>query len=347
MNIHEFFIKRCIQLAEKGTELAYPNPSVGCVIVHNNLIIGEGYTSPYGGNHAEVNAIKAVKDKSILSDSTLYVTLEPCSHYGKTPPCADLILSMRIKSIIIGTLDPNILVAGKGVEKLRKQGCAIKVGILEEECKELHKRFLTYQVKKRPYIILKWAESKDGFISPMPETRSGIKPVWISNQYARQKTHQLRAKEHAILVGTNTILEDNPKLDIRSWEGKAPVRILLDRNLKTPDHYNCYNNKVKTIIINSKKNSTEGITIFEKIDFSSATIPQIISVLYKHKIQSVIIEGGAKTIQSFISENLWDEAYIFKSDTILKKGIKAPELKTKAGKNIKLKNNSLAIIKND
>ncbi|MGK0422355.1 MAG: diaminohydroxyphosphoribosylaminopyrimidine deaminase, partial [Polaribacter sp.] len=229
---HKIYIKRCLQIAKNGFGTTRPNPSVGAVIVHQNKIIGEGFTSPFGSNHAEVNAIKAVKNKKLLKEATIYVTLEPCSHFGKTPPCADLIVKHQLKQVVIGCLDTNSLVAGKGVERLKNANIEVIVGVLEDECRIHHKRFFTVQEKKRPYIILKWAETKDGFVAPFSKNEN--KPVFISNTYSQQLVHKLRSKEHAILVGTNTVLADNPKLNVRSWFGKSPVRIVLDRTLRIP-----------------------------------------------------------------------------------------------------------------
>jgi diaminohydroxyphosphoribosylaminopyrimidine deaminase / 5-amino-6-(5-phosphoribosylamino)uracil reductase len=247
VNIHEKYIKRCIEIAKNGLGTTRPNPMVGCVIVLNNTIIGEGFTSKYGGPHAEVNAINSVKDKTLLNQATLYVTLEPCSHYGKTPPCSDLIIAHKIPNIVIGCIDEHEKVAGKGIEKLKNAGCHVTVGVLENECKIHHKRFFTFHNKKRPYIILKWAETKDGFISP--KTKNQQKPVWITNEYSRQLVHQWRAEEQAILVGANTVLQDNPSLTVRDWTGENPVRIVIDKNYNLPKFCSVFNNEAKTIII--------------------------------------------------------------------------------------------------
>lgn len=313
MNIHEKYINRCIEIAKNGLGNTRPNPMVGSVIVHNNTIIGEGFTSAYGGNHAEVNAINAVVDKNLLKDSTLYVTLEPCSHYGKTPPCSDLIIKHQIPNVVIGCIDDNVKVAGKGVEKLKNAGCNVTVGVLENECKEHHKRFFTYHNKKRPYIILKWAETQDGFIAP--ETKNEQRPVWISNEYSRQLTHKWRTEEHTILVGTNTVLQDNPSLTARNWTGQNPIRIVVDGDLKLPKHQAVFNSEAQTIVI-SKNN----------IDFSNPLAKQICDILYQNNINSIIVEGGRHMLQTFINENLWDEARIFTGNGLFKKGIEAPKL---------------------
>ena len=226
MKIHEKYIKRCIELAKNGLGTTRPNPMVGCVIVYKEEIIGEGYTSPYGGNHAEVNAIESVKNKKLLKEATLYVSLEPCSHYGKTPPCANFISDHHIPKVIIGVIDDNNLVSGKGVKHLQNHDCDVIVGVLEEECREINKRFFTFHAHKRPYIVLKWAETRDGFIDIIRNENSDKKPNWISNTYSQQLVHKWRSEEQSILVGTNTVIADNPKLDVRKWSGENPVRLV-------------------------------------------------------------------------------------------------------------------------
>ena len=312
MNIHEKYIKRCIEIAKNGLGTARPNPMVGSVIVHEDSIIGEGYTSKYGGNHAEVNAIHSVQDKSLLKQATLYVTLEPCSHYGKTPPCSDLIIAHKIPKVVIGCVDDNKKVAGKGLERLINAGCQLIVGVLEEACKEHHKRFFTFHNKKRPYVILKWAETKDGFIAPA--SKDTLKPVWITNEYSRQLVHKWRAEEQAILVGTNTVLNDNPSLTVRDWTGENPIRIVIDKKNDLTTEYNVVNNEAKTKIINN--------TLINKLEGNTAE--QILNLLMEKEITSVIIEGGSKTLQTFIDANLWDEARVFEGDIYFKQGIKAP-----------------------
>lgn len=340
-------MQRCLQIAQNAIEISRPNPAVGAVIVHGNKIIGEGFTSVYGENHAEVNAINSVKNVSVLKESTIYVTLEPCSHFGKTPPCADLIVKHQFKKVVIGCIDSNSLVSGKGIERLKNAGVEVIVGVLENECREHHKRFFTVQEKKRPYIILKWAQTHDGFIAP--KTKNFQKPVWISNPYSRQLVHKFRAEEHAILVGTKTVLDDNPRLILRDWFGNHPVRIVLDKDLKIPQNLAVYDQSVKTIIItdvNKICTSTENI-FFEGIDFKQKIAFQICAILQKHQIQSIIIEGGTKTIQTFIDENLWDEARVFESDFVFENGIKAPILIGKMISAIDIKNDSLKIYTND
>ena len=307
---------------------------VGCVIVVENQIIAEGYTSPYGGPHAEVNAIKAVKDVSLLLKATLYVTLEPCSHFGKTPPCSDLILKYKIPRVVIGCLDTNENVYGKGIAKLKAAGCEVIVGVLEHECKTHHKRFFTYHTKKRPYIILKWAESADGFIAPL--SKSEAKPVWISSSYSRQVVHQWRAEEQAILVGTNTVVQDNPSLTTREVKGSNPIRIVIDLKNTLAKTYQVFNSEAKTIRLTS-----------DIIDLQKPLASEICKALYSHQINSVIIEGGQKTLQTFIDENLWDEARIFSSELHLDNGIQSPQIKGNLSTEKKISSDRLKILLND
>jgi diaminohydroxyphosphoribosylaminopyrimidine deaminase / 5-amino-6-(5-phosphoribosylamino)uracil reductase len=340
VKIHEIYIKRCLDLAKNGLPNAIPNPSVGAVIVFQNKIIGEGFTSAYGGNHAEVNAINAVKDKSLLSKATIYVSLEPCSHFGKTPPCCDLIITYKIPNVVIGIVDPNSKVAGNGIKRLIENGANVTVGILEKECHELNKRFFTFHQKKRPYIILKWAESLDGYIAPLEKEKK--EPVWITNEFSRQLVHKWRSEEQAILVGTNTVIDDNPKLNVRDWTGKNPVRIVLDRTGKITDDYYIKDSNIKTFILTEQENltSSENV-IYENVIFEKQLSKNICDILYKNDIQSLIVEGGKKTLQTFIDANIWDEARVFIGNFQFQNGIKAPILngnyKTKKIKNDQLK----------
>lgn len=339
-------MSRCIQLAKNGLGTTYPNPLVGSIIVRDNKIIGEGWHRKAGEPHAEVNAISSINDKSLLKKATIYVSLEPCSHFGKTPPCADLIIESGIKKVVIGSLDPNPKVAGRGIKKLMEAGCDVVVGVLEQECDELNKRFFTFHQKKRPYIFLKWAQTADGFISPKAETRKETKPVWISNEYSRQLAHKMRAEEAAILVGTNTALQDNPSLSVRAWSGNNPERLVIDKNLKIPTNSSLLDGKIKTFLFNEKENSEKENTIFLKIDFSDEIMPQIVKVIYEEGLQSVIIEGGSKTLQSFIDLNLWDEAYLFSGKTSFGEGVKAPNLQGYLVSEEKIKEDTLRIFKN-
>lgn len=345
MKIHEKYIKRCIELAKNGLGTTYPNPLVGSVIVYENQIIGEGWHRKAGEPHAEVNSVNSVKDKSLLAKSTIYVSLEPCSHFGKTPPCCDLIIANKIPNIVIGTVDPFAKVSGNGIKKLIEAGRNVTVGILEDECNELNKRFFTFHKNKRPYIILKWAESQDGFLSPIYKEEK--KPVWITNQYSRQLVHKWRTEEQAILVGTQTVLDDNPKLDARDWCGKNPVRIVLDRSGKISEEYFIKDNKSKTIIITEQENleNLENIS-FENAIFDSNIAFSVLAILYKNEIQSVIIEGGKKTLQTFIDANLWDEARIFKGTNSFGNGTKSPDFKGYLVSKETILNDELLIFKN-
>ena len=311
MKIHEKYIKRCIELAKNGLGTTYPNPLVGSVIVYNNEIIGEGWHQKAGEPHAEVNAIHSVKDKSLLSKATIYVSLEPCSHFGKTPPCCDLIIANKIPNVVIGTIDPFAKVAGNGIKKLLEAGKKVTIGILEDECNELNKRFFTFHTKKRPYIILKWAESQDGFIAPLQREKK--EPVWITNEFSRQLVHKWRSEEQAILVGTNTVLEDNPSLTVRNWTGNNPIRIVLDQKKRIPKESPIFDTQANTLLISK-----------DTINFKNAIASEIADFLFKNEIQSVIIEGGRQTLQTFIDVNIWDEARVFKGAKALKNGIKAP-----------------------
>jgi diaminohydroxyphosphoribosylaminopyrimidine deaminase/5-amino-6-(5-phosphoribosylamino)uracil reductase len=341
---HEIYIQRCLELAQNGLGSTYPNPMVGSVIVHRGKIIGEGWHQKAGEPHAEVNAINSVKNKSLLTKSTIYVSLEPCSHFGKTPPCSDLIIQHKIPTVIVGTVDPNDKVAGKGIEKLQKAGIKVKVGVLEKECRELNKRFFTFHTKKRPYIILKWAESVDGFLSPLNKKEQ--KPVWVTNVYSRQLVHKWRTEEQAILVGTKTVLDDNPQLNARDWFGKNPIRIILDRCGKISEDYVVKKGNQKTIILTEQEILTKDENcIYENLIFGEQLPEKISNLLYQYQIQSVIIEGGLQTLQSFIDNNLWDEARIFKGNIIVHQGTKAPILKGEIVVKQKSINDELIIIK--
>ena len=306
MKIHEKYITRCIEIAKNGLGTTAPNPMVGCVIVHNENIIGEGFTSRYGGNHAEVNAINSVKDKALLKTSTLYVTLEPCSHFGKTPPCANLIIKHEIPNVIIGTIDTHSKVTGRGIEVLKAHNCNVIVGVLENKCQQHHKRFFTYHNEKRPYIILKWAETADGFIAP--ESKTEQKPVWITNTFSRQLVHKWRIEEQAILVGKNTVLEDNPSLTARDWKGEHPIRVILDKEASLSRKFKAFDDSAKTFSI------------------KEITAKDICNKLYEANINSVIIEGGAKTLQLFIDANIWDEARVFSGVKTFNNGTKSPTI---------------------
>jgi len=353
VKIHEKYIKRCIQLAGNALGNTYPNPMVGSVLVYKDKIIGEGWHRKAGEPHAEVHAIRSVQDENLLSKATIYVSLEPCSHYGKTPPCSDLIIASGIKKVVIGTVDTFAEVSGKGIKKLLDAGCEVRVGVLEAECKELNKRFFTYHKKQRPYIILKWAQTADGFLAP--ETREEREPVWITNSYSKQLVHKWRAEEQGILIGTNTAVEDDPKLTTRLWKGANPTRIILDQHLRIPKDSALYEAKVKTIFLCGKQPDLSAEVeqkklrniSFEEINFSANVAEQISRVLYRNEIQSVIIEGGAKTLQTFIDANIWDEARIFTGKGYFHSGVKAPEITGKIIAEKNLGTDNLKIYRND
>jgi diaminohydroxyphosphoribosylaminopyrimidine deaminase/5-amino-6-(5-phosphoribosylamino)uracil reductase len=315
-------MKRCIELARKAIGNTSQNPMVGSVIVYDGKIIGEGYHKNYGDAHAEVNAIASVKDKNLLSKSTLYVNLEPCSHFGKTPPCAELIIEHKIPKVVIGCVDTFLSVAGKGIQKMKDAGIDVVVGLLESESRELNKRFFTFHEKKRPYIILKWAESKDGYIAP----KNQIEPFWMTSTESKKIVHKWRAEEDAILVGRITAEKDNPSLTVREVEGKNPTRIVIDEKLKLNEDLNLFNSESKTIVFNSIKSEKNKINQFIKIDFNNL-MEKMLNELYKLNIQSVIIEGGRTILQSFIDNNSWDEARIFTANRTLINGLKSPNIK--------------------
>ncbi len=324
MTIDEQYMSRCIQLAKLGAGHVAPNPMVGAVLVYKNEIIGEGYHQKYGEAHAEVNCINSVerRNKSLIEKSSIYVSLEPCSHYGKTPPCSDLIIKKNIKKVVIGVKDVYREVSGKGIKKLRGTGIEVITGVLERECRDLNKRFFTFHEKKRPYIILKWAQSINGKIGS-----KGINRIFISNDYTNRLVHKWRSEESAILVGTNTALKDDPSLTTRLWKGKNPLRIVIDKGLKLSSGLKIFSKDTNTVIFNSTKNSIEENVEYIKLG-NKNFVEDMLHTLYKLSIQSVIIEGGAKTLQSFIDLGLWDEArLITNEEMIIENGIDAPEMR--------------------
>ena len=321
MKTHEHFIEKCITLARKGILNVSPNPMVGCVIVYNDEIIGEGYHKEYGKSHAEVNAIKSVKDKSLLSKSTLYVNLEPCCHHGKTPPCTDLIIKHNFSKVVIGCIDPFSEVSGKGIKKLKDNSIEVVHGVLEEKCKDLNRRFFYFHKYKRPYIILKWAKSKDNYIAPINQE----KPFWMTSKESKTLVHNWRAEEDAILVGRKTVTADNPSLTVRMCEGKNPIRLVIDKSLSLDNNYNIFDDHAETLVFNNIKSDTVSNTIYVKIDFNNL-IEEILNELYKRNILSLIVEGGAITINSFIENNLYDEIRLFTTEKVLENGILSPQI---------------------
>ena len=343
---HEIVLKRAIELAKLGIGNVSPNPMVGAIIVENDEVIGEGHHQKYGEAHAEVNAIHQVLNTYAdaaerLKRSTIYVTLEPCSHFGKTPPCANLIIKHQIPKVVIGCLDPFESVNGKGVAQLKAAGIEVISGVLENECKQLNKRFFTRVKKQRPYVILKWAQTADGYFA----AENGIQK-WISGDAAKRLVHLWRAQEDCVLVGKNTALVDNPQLNVRLVKGRNPKRAVIDRELVLPDNLNIFNQESETFVFNALKMDRGGKTLYVAIEDFDHFLPQyILFQLYLQDIQSLIIEGGAQTLKTFIDANLWDEARIFTSTESWGIGIKAPEIKGVAQETIAVGNDQLSILK--
>ncbi len=335
---HAHYMRRALELASLGSGNVSPNPLVGCVIVHNHRIIGEGWHRQYGQPHAEVNAIDDVGDKSLLREATLYVTLEPCTHHGKTPPCADLIIQHKINTVVIAHRDSNPLVAGKGIAKLQAAGINVIADILSEEAGELNRRFFTYMEKERPRIILKWAETADGFIA-----RSNNDSRWISDKYSRQLVHKWRAEEDAVLVGPTTASYDNPMLSVRNWTGRHPARVLIDRHLRVNPDGHLFDGTQKTICYNLTKDVEENHVVYVRLP-DEHFIESVVADLYKKKIQSVIVEGGAQIIRQFVQAGLWDEARIFLSPKRFGVGIDAPAVTGIVSEEQKLRDDRLRIV---
>lgn len=318
-------MNRAIELARLGMGQVAPNPMVGCVIVHEGLIIGEGYHRKYGEAHAEVNAIRSVRNPDLLRESTIFVTLEPCSHYGKTPPCADMIVRERIPRVVVGSMDPNEKVAGRGLEKLKNAGCELVTGILEDECNHMNRRFLTFHKKRRPYIILKWAQTEDGFIDKARGEEEFGQPTWITNDLSRIAVHKMRTDEAAIMVGTKTALKDNPSLTVREWSGKHPLRIVLDRNGILDKSCALLDQSTETLVFTEIEMQSKPNLEYQRILFGSNMLAEINSILFKRGIQSLLIEGGKSLLESYMQESLWDEARIYIGNARFGSGIKAPE----------------------
>jgi len=319
MEFDELMMKRCIELASKGLGLTYPNPMVGCVIVRNAQIISEGWHKKAGGAHAEVDAVSKIKDKEILKDCEIFVSLEPCSHFGKTPPCSDMIVSYGFKRVTVGIPDPNSKVNGQGIKKMKDAGIEVKVGVLENECAELNKRFFCFHQKKRPYIILKWAQTADGFMAAENHVQK-----WITNPYSKQLVHRWRSQEQSVLVGYNTAKIDNPQLNLRLWSGNQPIRAVIDRDLSLDPKLHLFDGSQRTIVFSEINDGSRPDVI--QLNFDENLEESILNELYKLGLQSVIIEGGRKTLDRFIEKELWDEARIFSSSESWGSGIKAPRI---------------------
>ncbi|MBT8196663.1 MAG: bifunctional diaminohydroxyphosphoribosylaminopyrimidine deaminase/5-amino-6-(5-phosphoribosylamino)uracil reductase RibD [Bacteroidia bacterium] len=346
---HQKYMQRCLQLASLGLGKAQPNPMVGSVIVHDDKIIGEGFHKQFGKAHAEVNAIKSVVQKELLQESTLYVNLEPCSHYGKTPPCSEAIIKHKIPKVVIGMADPNTSVHGNGRDILKKHGVDVSIGILERECKLLNKRYLTFLKQDRPYIILKWAQSVDGFISKAPgkwQKSEKNKIYWISNTVSRVYVHKWRTEEQAIMIGTNTAKIDNPKLNVRGWKGKNPVRVVIDKDLRLPKTLNIFKKDVRTLVFTGKDKPSVKNLEYVQINFDKKPLKQILKHLHSINIQSIIIEGGYQLLNSCIEQNLWDEARVFIGQTPIGKGLEAPILTDGYKSRMNINNDQLLIYEN-
>lgn len=351
MTTDEQYMQRCLELARLGAGAVSPNPMVGSVVVHNGKIIGEGFHQYYGGPHAEVNALASVAHKSLLKEATVYVNLEPCSHFGKTPPCADLLIQQNVKEVVVGMIDPFAAVSGTGIQKLEAAGMAVRVGILEDECKELNKRFITYHTSQRPYIILKWAQTQDGKIAPDASLMS--KEIFaekrkITGAAVQALVHQWRGEEDAVLVGTNTVAMDDPELNTRAFPGKNPLRITLDRTGKLNPGLKFFDGKQPSLIFteNETLQAPNEHTTYCVIDFTQPVWPQICDELYARRIQSVIVEGGAVTLHSLIEAGLWDEAQVFQTTAIMGEGIQAPAVSGKVKDRCKIENTELTIYSN-
>lgn len=335
------YMLRAIELAELGRGMVSPNPMVGCVIVHNGNIIGEGYHKQYGGPHAEPNAVNSVEKSELLQEATVYVTLEPCAHFGKTPPCANLLVDKKVKKVVIAAFDSNPLVGGKGIKILQKAGIEVVTGVMEKEARMQNKRFFTSMEKHRPYIILKWAQTSDGFIA-----RSDYDSKWISNSQSRQLVHKWRAEEDAIMVGTKTAHFDNPKLNVRDWEGKDPLRIVLDKQLTLDNNLALFDQSIPTICYNLVKDESLENLNYVKLE-KNFGIRDIMSDLHQRKVQSVIIEGGSYLLQEFIQSELWDEARVFTGKSKFENGIPAPRLKQQPSEVFDILGDKLEIFKSN
>lgn len=327
MKQHEQYMQRCLDLARLGRGRVAPNPMVGSVIVYNGKIIGEGYHQEYGKPHAEVNAIASVQNEELLAESTLYVNLEPCAHYGKTPPCSLLIIEKGIKHVVIGTVDPFAKVAGKGIEMLEKAGVKVEINILQKACWDLNRRFFTFHKQKRPFVILKWAQTPDGFIDIDRSAEDFGQPTWITNELARTSVHRLRAEEAAIMVGTKTAQKDNPSLSVRDWRGENPLRIVLDREMKLRSSLHVFDQTIPTIVFTQERVPAKKNLEYITVDFENNILTQIMNELYERNVQSLIVEGGSRLLENFVTQNLWDEARVYIGHRFFHKGIKAPEFK--------------------
>ncbi|MBS3806534.1 MAG: bifunctional diaminohydroxyphosphoribosylaminopyrimidine deaminase/5-amino-6-(5-phosphoribosylamino)uracil reductase RibD [Bacteroidales bacterium] len=331
MRAEEKYMKRCLELAQLASGNTAPNPMVGSVVVHQGRIIGEGYHQLYGQAHAEANAIRSVKDRSLLPASTLYVNLEPCSHHGNTPPCSELIVEEGIPRVVIGSIDTSSRVSGRGIQILKEGGCEVRTGVLEGPCRYLNRRFFTYHERQRPYVILKWAQTVDGFLDKERRKEDPIQPIWITNDVSRHLVHKWRSEEQAILVGSRTALKDNPSLNVREWHGKDPLRLLIDRDLEIDETYRMVHDELPLVVFtgqNSDDAREQELSRYKvevvRLDFETDPIPQIFDYLYQRKILSVFVEGGRYTLHRFLDTGQWDEARVFMGNRMFHSGVKAP-----------------------
>ncbi len=332
MGSDEKYMRRCLELAALASGHTAPNPMVGSVLVHRGRIIGEGYHQLYGQAHAEANAIRSVQDRGLLKDATLYVNLEPCSHHGNTPPCSELIVQHQVPRVVIGTVDPSSRVSGRGISILKAGGCQVQTGVLEADCRFLNRRFFTFHQQQRPYVVLKWARTADGFIDKIRQRGDPVQPNWITNDLSRHLVHKWRSQEQAILVGTHTALKDDPGLNVREWHGKDPLRLLIDRDLQIDASYKMVHDDLPLVIFTGKNRhkakeqqlNHHRVEMVE-MDFDQPLIPQILDYLHRKNILSLFVEGGSFTLSQFLKEELWDEARVFTGNRFFTAGVKAPE----------------------
>ena len=344
MNQHEKYMHLCLELAVKGLGRVAPNPMVGCIIAGENGIVGEGYHEAFGQHHAEINALNSIETPSSLKNATLYVNLEPCNHQGKTGPCTEAIIASGIKKVFVGCVDPNPEVKGKGIEKLVKNGIDVVTGVLERECIDVNKRFFTFYEKKRPFIILKWAQTSDGFIDRKRTAKET--PAKITQDAADMMVHLWRSQEQAIMVGTHTVIMDNPKLTTRKAAGNSPTRVILDRTLRVPTTLNVFDKSAPTIVFTEQKEGGNHGAEYIPVAFDGSLLTNMLNELYKKNIQSVIIEGGEKLLKSFIDKDLWDEAKVFYSSRTLGEGVSAPQFPFPTKGEIRIGDDTLCLYRN-
>jgi diaminohydroxyphosphoribosylaminopyrimidine deaminase/5-amino-6-(5-phosphoribosylamino)uracil reductase len=336
-------MNRCLELARKGLGYTAPNPLVGCVIIHQDRIIGEGYHMCFGGHHAEVNAIRSVQDPSILKDSTLYVNLEPCSHFGKTPPCTGKITDAGIQNVVVGVNDPNSVVSGEGIRQLLEKGRNVITGVLKDDCVHLNKRFFTYHLKKRPYIILKWARTRDGFIDKIRDDHDKAGINWITDEASRVLVHKWRAEEQAIMVGSGTAIMDNPRLNTRYWPGKSPLRLMIDRRNSLPGHLHILDGSVETVVFTNVMKQDRNNLTYAVLDEHADVISALLEYLYKRDIQSLLVEGGKLLIDEFLKRGIWDEARVLIGNKEFIKGVPAPSMAAEPDSQFEFSNSTIKI----